>query len=259
MQSTLSSSCCFHFVKSFQRGERSVHLCNYQKESNVKSGKQCRTCTPQLLRLRVAPSFSFSTRTSSLFFFPVRLDVSSLSTTVISSSDVPSPTFDPIVNYPALSSFLLIFTVYAFLQIRIVGIEKAAKRRREALQSLRKVKALQLSSSVGDERPTDEIVQSALKEYEQALIDEDRARTVLPGVRIVAPDNSASKENVAAAKQFLGTSLTSQQDKENSQNIPPSDRSFGNFVLGSITICLIALLVVLSFDPLSSSTDMFLR
>jgi hypothetical protein len=254
-----STSVCFNFVKGFHRREGSIQLCNYQKESKTKSGKQCRTCSAHLLRWRGAPSVSCSARTSSLSFFPVHLDGSSFSTTVISSSDIPSPTFEPMINYPALSSFLLIFTVYAFLQIRIVGIENAAKRRREALQSLRNIKALQLSSSVGDERPTDEKVQSALKEYEQALIDEDRARTVLPGVRIVAPDNSASKENVAAAKQFLGTSLTSQQDKENAQSIPPEDRSFGNFVLGSITICLIALLVVLSFDPLSSSTDMFLR
>jgi hypothetical protein len=212
-----------------------------------------------VLRWRGVQSLSFSTRTRSLNFLAVHVETSSFSTTAISSSDIPSPTFDPIINYPALSAFLLIFTIYAFLQVRILGIEKAAKRRRDALQDLRKVKALQLSSSVSNERPSDEKVQSALQEYEQALIDEDRARTVLPGIRIVAPDNSASKENDAAAKQFLGTSLTPQQDKENAQNIPPTDRSFGNFVLGSISICLIALLVVLSFDPMSSSSDMFLR
>jgi hypothetical protein len=209
--------------------------------------------TSTACQLRRRGLFSDINRLSSV---AVHLDVSS-SSIVTSSSDITVPTFDPVMNYPALSSFLLIFTIYAFLQIRIFGIEKAAKRRREALQSLRKIKALQLSSLRSDERPSDDEIESAVKEYEEALIDEDRVRTVLPGVRIVAPNGNTSKEDIAAAKQFLGKSLMSPQENDSVKSVPPSDRSLRNFVLGGISICLIALLFVMSFDPMEFQRQNF--
>ena len=184
------------------------------------------------------------------------LDLPTVTITGTASAPLaPTATFDPVINYPAFFSCLMIFSIYACLQVRIFGVENAAKRRRVALQSLRRVKALQLSSSEGT---TEEEINNALQEFEQAMEDEEQMRTIIPGVRIIAP--SSSKDTIAAAKQFLGKSLESQQDDETSrpQLTPTANSSSGIVILGVISICLIALLIMLSFDPLIAS-DAYLR
>ena len=181
-----------------------------------------------------------------------------------SANVVQSPTFDPVINYPALSAFLLIFVIYTFLQIRITGISNAATRRMETLKSLREIKARQLSmSDVG--RPSEEEIADALKRYEQALEDEERLRTVIPGVRIVAPNNpSRNKDDITAAKQFLGKDLSEASDDE-----PKGSRTVSGLgdtsstknalsdsakaIIGIVAICQIALLFILSFDPMVAS------
>ena len=104
----------------------------------------------------------------------------------------------------------------------------AAKRRQEALTVLRQVKAEQLDSSsfgsnttqersnndsndqskVSEDSETNDImnekVRNAIKAYENALKEELNLRTILPGIRIAAPNDATRREeDIAAAKQFL--------------------------------------------------------
>lgn len=83
----------------------------------------------------------------------------------------------------------------------------ASERRIEALNNLRQIKSAQLDSfdSSSKRRPTEEQVNDAIAEYKSALEEELALRTILPGVRIVAPnDPKRNESDIAAAKQFLG-------------------------------------------------------
>ena len=173
--------------------------------------------------------------------------------------------FEPIVNVPALSSFLIISVVFGLLQLRINSVSQATKRRSEALESLRKVESLQLSTSDVD-RPTEDDVSRAKAAYENALTDELNLRTIVPGVRIVAPnDPKRDEEERAAAKRFLGwtdkdlgideydndqsdlTSTDSQQQE--AEGLSTS----ANILLLFVGSTLIALLWTLSLDPLTAN------
>ncbi len=107
-------------------------------------------------------------------------------------------------------------------------LRDASTRREEALSFLRQVKSEQLdlsfrsssntntnsSSSSSDNEQVmtkeqanenNDKVKDAIKAYETALKEELNLRTIIPGVRIVAPnDASRREEDIAAAKQFLG-------------------------------------------------------
>ena len=174
--------------------------------------------------------------------------------------------FEPIVNVPALSSFLIISVVFGLLQFRINSVSQASKRRSEALDSLRKIESLQLSSEV--DRPTENDVALAKAAYENALTDELNLRTVIPGVRIVAPnDPKRDEEERAAAKRFLGWTdedmgideydeVKSTQTKRGvtQQNNEADGLSNGaNFLLLLVGSTLIALLSVLSLDPMTAN------
>eukprot|EP00592_Proboscia_alata_P001097 CAMPEP_0194382436 /NCGR_PEP_ID=MMETSP0174-20130528/60515_1 /TAXON_ID=216777 /ORGANISM="Proboscia alata, Strain PI-D3" /LENGTH=293 /DNA_ID=CAMNT_0039167747 /DNA_START=89 /DNA_END=973 /DNA_ORIENTATION=- len=216
------------------------------------------------------------------------LDAPSSSIDVLSAVDVPSSsidvfpsfstpgietiqTFEPVVNYPALLSCLVIAVTFGLLQLRINMVQTAAERRKNSLVTLRKAKALQLSSS----RAGLEHVSDALAAYEKALIDEENLRTLIPGVRIVAPNNPArSEEDVSAAKQYLGWDLTDGDNvDERSQINQPVQRASKNIVettirdngdmtlgqkltLGIVGVSQIFLLCLFSFDPMTSS-DIF--
>jgi len=151
--------------------------------------------------------------------------------TIASSTEIPQTTFEPQVNTPALSSFLFISIIFSLLQIRINRVRDAAIRREEALKQLRQIKSLQLStipstissgvttlsssSSIQSSSPSTDQVKVALEAYEEALKEEMDLRTILPGVRIVAPnDPERREEDIAAAKQFLGWDLTQDEDVE---------------------------------------------
>lgn len=168
--------------------------------------------------------------------------------TIASFTEIPQTTFEPQVNTPALSSFLFISIIFSLLQIRINRVRDAAIRREEALKQLRQVKSLQLStipstissgvttlsssssssdtsltnesienksSSIQSSSPSTDQVKVALEAYEEALKEEMDLRTILPGVRIVAPnDPERREEDIAAAKQFLGWDLTQDEDVE---------------------------------------------
>ncbi len=183
-----------------------------------------------------------------------------------SSSVTQIQEFEPIVNVPALSSFLIISVVFGLLQLRINSVSQATKRRSEALESLRKVESLQLSTSDVD-RPTEDDVARAKAAYENALTDELNLRTIIPGVRIVAPnDPKRDEEERAAAKRFLGWTdedlgideyekeLSDQATSANSQEKEGEGLSTSaNFLLALVGSTLIALLWTLSLDPMTAS------
>ncbi len=105
----------------------------------------------------------------------------------------------------------------------------ASLRRENALAFLREVKSEQLNSSSSeskrdeanesDNRMMEQRVQDATKAYETALKEELNLRTIIPGVRIVAPNDAARREeDIAAAKQFLGWDILADEKKFNENN-----------------------------------------
>lgn len=189
--------------------------------------------------------------------------------TSLSTADVtPIQEFEPEVNVPALSSFLIISIVFGLLQQRINSVSTAAKRRSEALESLRKVESLQLSVSDKD-RPTEADVVQAKAAYESALKNELSLRTLIPGVRIVAPNDPKREEDErAAAKRFLGWNdedfgdLGMDENDSNlsvrAQSIDPQQKEAeglsagANVLLLLVATMLITLLWTLSLDPMTA-------
>ena len=189
--------------------------------------------------------------------------------TSLSTADVtPIQEFEPRLNVPALTSFVIISIVFGLLQQRINSVSTAAKRRSEALESLRKVESLQLSVSDKD-RPTEADVVQAKAAYESALKNELSLRTVIPGVRIVAPnDPKREEEERAAAKRFLGWNdedfgdLGMDENDSNlsvrAQSIDPQQKEAeglsagANVLLLLVATMLITLLWTLSLDPMTA-------
>jgi len=175
----------------------------------------------------------------------------------------PIQEFEPMVNVPALSSFLIISVVFGLLQLRINSVSQAAKRRSAALESLRKVESLQLSTSDVDEVD----VARAKAAYENALRDELNLRTIIPGVRIVAPnDPKRDEEERAAAKRFLGWSdedlgiheYDNDQSVQRKSTTSQQQEAEGlsnsaNLLLVLVGSTLIALLWALSLDPMTAN------
>jgi hypothetical protein len=156
--------------------------------------------------------------------------------------------------------------VFGLLQQRINSVSAAAKRRSEALESLRKVESLQLSVSDKD-RPTEADVVRAKAAYESALKNELSLRTIIPGVRIVAPkDPKREEDERAAAKRFLGWGDEDFGDiDENDRNLSVRTQSIdpqqkeaeglsagANVLLLLVATMLIALLWTLSLDPMTA-------
>lgn len=213
----------------------------------------------------------------------VATSITSSTTALSDSFTEPIQSFEPVLNVPALSSFLLAFVLFSLLQLRINAIGNAVTERNEALKELRQITANQLSTD-DNASQINELVSKARDRYRDALLNETKLRTIIPGVRIVAPNRpDASDENVAAAKYFLDMNLLS-DDKEkvdedlskswllNSRANEKSSRkmekedsesdlfrgfsSFPIFIMASIVTSQILLLFVLSFDPMKSS-DIF--
>ena len=113
----------------------------------------------------------------------------------------PIQQFEPVLNTQAATSFIIIAIVFTLLQLRISAVSSAAKRRSTALEELRKIESLQLFTPDGIE----DQVSKAKLEYETALRNELDLRTIIPGVRIVAPnDPKRDAKERANAKRFLG-------------------------------------------------------
>eukprot|EP00584_Thalassiosira_punctigera_P023053 CAMPEP_0172555392 /NCGR_PEP_ID=MMETSP1067-20121228/58392_1 /TAXON_ID=265564 ORGANISM="Thalassiosira punctigera, Strain Tpunct2005C2" /NCGR_SAMPLE_ID=MMETSP1067 /ASSEMBLY_ACC=CAM_ASM_000444 /LENGTH=277 /DNA_ID=CAMNT_0013343909 /DNA_START=22 /DNA_END=855 /DNA_ORIENTATION=+ len=225
---------------------------------------------------RITPIARFVTIDDSLLS-PSFAESTSSTTPLASSGITPIQEFEPVLNTEAAASFVIIAIVFTLFQLRINAVSSAARRRSSALEALRKTESLQLSASdVGVDpldRPTEEQVQRAKNEYERALREEIDLRTIMPGVRIVAPnDPKRDKEEMAAAKRFLGwgSEEFGEVDSEdvaignNGVRLEGSDgngsfqkkqsdeglSNSANFLLLGVASMLIVLLWTLSFDPM---------
>ncbi|KAL7430609.1 hypothetical protein ACHAXH_001713 [Discostella pseudostelligera] len=191
----------------------------------------------------------------------------------------PITEFEPVLNVEAASSFIIIAVLFTLLQIRVSAISNASQRRSNALIALRNAESMLLSgggrSSSSDDNNSsngsdkDEkanryltMVTAAKSEYENALRDEMKLRTIVPGVRIIAPDDPRrNEEERAAAKRFLGwgseefgddadaPATTTSSDNENHMidGLP----SGANIILVGVASMLLVLLYTLSFDPMA--------
>lgn len=182
----------------------------------------------------------------------------------------------------AIFSFLVVSTLFSLLQLRINAIGNAARKREEALNTLRQVKMAQLDTSNSNLMPTEQDVKAATEAYEDALDQELSLRTIIPGVRIVAPnDPKQKKEEISAARQFLGREIdnveySSSDDHQDSYSPSDSKKSLllksrrrfdekndmikdspeamsigSQVVLLGVSLILMGLLFILSFDPVT--------
>ena len=204
-----------------------------------------------------------STTSSSLYFDP--------------STVVTPGVFEPVLNIEATVSFTIIAILFALLQYRINAVTNAATRRSTALVELRQAESLQLSNPNIDTN----VITRAKYEYESALRQELRLRTILPGVRIAAPNDAArSEEDRAAAKRFLGwenedfgydvdaptndeKAGSSRGGNNNNNNIASVQEEGGDgnglsngskLILAGVASMLLVLLWTLSFDPMTAAT-----
>eukprot|EP00560_Eucampia_antarctica_P003408 CAMPEP_0197831612 /NCGR_PEP_ID=MMETSP1437-20131217/11313_1 /TAXON_ID=49252 ORGANISM="Eucampia antarctica, Strain CCMP1452" /NCGR_SAMPLE_ID=MMETSP1437 /ASSEMBLY_ACC=CAM_ASM_001096 /LENGTH=238 /DNA_ID=CAMNT_0043434611 /DNA_START=159 /DNA_END=875 /DNA_ORIENTATION=- len=114
--------------------------------------------------------------------------------------------FEPVVNIPALFAFSLIAVVSTLLFVRINSISSASEKRTELLEKLRVIKSKQLDNSMN---VSDADIRTATDSYKNALEKELSLRSLIPGVRIAAPnDPRKNDEQISAAKQFLNMDLT---------------------------------------------------
>jgi hypothetical protein len=153
------------------------------------------------------------------------------------------------------------------------------------LSTLRQVKSAQLDSTESSPKISQEEVSKAVEAYKFALEEELTLRTIIPGVRIVAPNDPKREEaDIAAAKQFLGIDLniedgsvndndgnvTDDVKKSKEELLLQSRRRFDDKngveakkeeegmsaasrgLLLAVAALQIALLVFLSFDPMTA-------
>lgn len=167
---------------------------------------------------------------------------------IVSGQEVTTD-FSPVLNVPALSSFLVVGAIFLFLQLRISGIGRAADQRTEALEELRGVKKLEL---VGKTTPDE--VKLALDKYRETYDRVEELRTVVPGVRIAPPPSqSLSRErmedNVKGARQFLSIDPEPSEgnDDQTERKLPLSLV----LLLAVVAASQIGLLVLLSVDPVT--------
>lgn len=137
-----------------------------------------------------------------------------LSTTEDRAITAAPTTFEPVLNVPALGSFVLIMTVFLLLRLRVGAISDAAEARIAALSTLREVKSNELASGAA----SGEKVAQAVNAYQTALEREEALRTLVPGIRLRAPNNpQRSEADRQAVRQFL-TSTDKQQSPNEEQN-----------------------------------------
>eukprot|EP00581_Thalassiosira_minuscula_P016990 CAMPEP_0183715554 /NCGR_PEP_ID=MMETSP0737-20130205/9718_1 /TAXON_ID=385413 /ORGANISM="Thalassiosira miniscula, Strain CCMP1093" /LENGTH=285 /DNA_ID=CAMNT_0025944655 /DNA_START=109 /DNA_END=966 /DNA_ORIENTATION=+ len=235
----------------------------------------CRTGISNQVMKRKAVVRSMSLDDAIITTDPSFAGSASLPTSVPPPGITPIQEFEPVLNVEAATSFAIIAIIFTLLQLRINAVSNAAKRRSSALEALRVTESLQLSASdVGvnpSDRPTEEQVVLAKKEYEMALREEMDLRTILPGVRIVAPnDPKRDEEERAAAKRFLGWGDDEfgydpkedatdnnalgleggNSDAEKNQTTGLSNSA--NLILLGVASMLSVLLLTLSFDPMAA-------
>ena len=170
---------------------------------------------------------------------------------------------------------------------QLLQVRNAATKRDDALKELREIKSAELDLVDDQKKPNEEEIEAAIEKYREALTNELELRTIIPGVRIAAPNDPERKqEDIAAAKQFLNLDISNDvfsevssrktearnQENERSRLLLQSRRRFDGkeenvskledesglsnssvlvlFLIGCIQILL---LVVLSLDPLTAN------
>lgn len=136
-------------------------------------------------------------------------------------------TFEPVVDVPALLATFLVLAGALLLRLRQSAIANAADTRASALEDLRTTKTKELSQAASPEQ-----VQRAVQTYQAALDEEERLRTLLPGIRLRAPNNPQKSEmDQQAVRQFLGPNATTFVNESNEQDaaqssVPDEDAPF---------------------------------
>jgi hypothetical protein len=155
--------------------------------------------------------------------------------------------FEPVLNVPALGTFLFVMVIFGLLSIRTNQVEQAVQERNSALKELREAKSKELSGG------KEVNVQQALEQFDKAMEKEESLRTIIPGVRIVPPSNGnkAEEEARVAARQFLDkdVAIGASKQEEGDGRLPMA--ALG--VLTLLAASLVVLLVFLSLDPVTSN------
>jgi hypothetical protein len=137
--------------------------------------------------------------------------------------------------------------IFGLLSIRTNQVEQAVQERNLALKELREAKSKELSGG------KEVNVQQALEQFDKAMEKEESLRTIIPGVRIVPPSNgnNAEEEARVAARQFLDkdVAIGASKQEEGDGRLPMA--ALG--VLTLLAASLVALLVFLSLDPVTSN------
>jgi hypothetical protein len=141
----------------------------------------------------------------------------------ISASTAVSPDahFAPVLNVPALGSFLFIAGLYGWLVNRLSQISQTVDQRTNALEQLKKLKAQQLAGLA-----TNDQVNEAVETFRFYYTRVEQLRNVLPNtdlIRISPPPTSVGteshrqrEENQAAARQYLGYGAENVKSNERS-------------------------------------------
>jgi hypothetical protein len=213
-----------------------------------------------------------------------RAELPSLSSSLsLSLTSTPSTAgiieFSPILNIPALTSFLLIVIIFSALQFRIHQIENAVRERSRALQRLKQLKVQQLvsggggggvSSNIGphthDNDDIDDhqrLINDAMANYRHWYQRADQLRAIIPGgwIRIAMSPSSVTttnQQNDYAAHRYLGVSLnnddimTDNSQKQTSQQLSNTTSGLSmplKVLLGVVAMTQVLLLFMLVLDP----------
>lgn len=211
---------------------------------------------------------SLATERNTALFFSVEDSLATTATTPASvtipianfdtSSDFEPVVFEPILNVPALITFVLITTIFSALILRTNQVEDAVQIRKQCQEDVRVLKAKEIAE--GGVSPGE--IEQILKIYEDAVRKEEKLRNILPGVRIVPPSSSDRKEEEAQAiaKQYLGQDFNIGVPKRyNEPRDGDSEGGLPNVAMGVLAIIALSQIGLLAFfnfgaDPISGNS-----
>jgi hypothetical protein len=181
----------------------------------------------------------------------------------------PVTSFEPILNVPALVTFLFITTIFTALILRTNQVEDAVRLRKQRLEELRILKSKEISNDIGGGTVTSEDVQKSLHLYEDAVQREESLRNIVPGVRIVPPSSNDRKEEEASliAKQLLGKEYNIGREKrvdeyDDEQQQRNSNEKLPNVAIGillMVGLSQVGLLAFLNFGFAADANNSWLN
>jgi hypothetical protein len=164
--------------------------------------------------------------------------------------------FEPVLDVPALGTFLVISIVFAALNFRTSQIQKVVQERNYWLEQVRDLKSKELAGDTVEES----VLQNALGNYESAVVKEEQLRNLVPGVVRISPPSTASEADekaAAMAKQFLGKDYDigtgQRKDAEGDGKLP----TIALAVLAVIFLAQMSLFVFMNLsDPMTGGSMM---